>query len=155
MIWILCHLIFVGCTMQGHQFSNAIKLHQRADLLFVTLKVNDKKAIFLVDTGASKSLIDQNQTQRYQFTLINELGSGTVRGLGGQEQLRPIQDITVTHQQIKLRGLKFYATDLNPINRHLEQYGFSILGVVGADFLNRNQATISYSDHTVTLKAKK
>ena len=128
-------------------------LDKRNDMLFITLHINDKKGLFLLDTGAGISLIDFNQAKRYGFDVGGIANSGTVTGVGGSNTLFAVYNIDVMYEQFEKRSYKFYGSDFTRINDVFDKSSIQILGILGSDFLSRNEATINYKEKKLMLSA--
>jgi len=66
--WLM--VVMLGCsTINEVPFEARIPLQVRNNLLLLQLTVNGKAADFIIDTGASISLIDQSKTEKYGFKI--------------------------------------------------------------------------------------
>ncbi len=133
---------------------NEMQLNLRNNMLFITLYVNDKKGLFLVDTGAGISLIDYNQAKRYDFNIGAKSNRGSVTGVGGSNTLFTISDIDVMYNEFKTKDFRFYGSDFSMINDVFGRNGIRILGILGSDFLSANAATINYNTKKLMLNAR-
>ena len=95
---------------------NEMILNQRQGYLFIILHINDKKGLFLLDTGAGISLIDYNQANRYGFKIGTSDNHGTITGVGGTNAVFTISDIDVMYSEFTMNAFKFYASDFTKIN---------------------------------------
>jgi len=123
--------------------------------MFVTLSINDKKGIFLVDTGAGISLIDINQADSYQFGFYSSDNQGTIHGMGGNSQFVVTKNVNVKYEEIAYRGFHFYGSDLTGINNYFRKKHMRILGIIGSDFMTKSKAVIDYPGKTITLNSGK
>ncbi len=115
------------------------------------MNINGKPAKFLVDTGASVSLIDMKQEKKYHFSSYENLGSGVMNSFSGLNKLMLTSRIEVKHNQNTFKGFKFYAANIDYLHRFLEKRSIHILGIVGADFLLKNKAIIDYQNRKLIL----
>ena len=115
------------------------------------MNINGKPAKFIVDTGASVSLIDMKQEKNYHFSYYQNSGNGVMNSFSGLNKLMLTSRIEVKHNQYTFRGFKFYATNIDYLQRFLEKRSIHILGIVGADFLLRNRAIIDYQNRKLIL----
>ena len=146
--------IFSQCTNRVY-IPNQLNVNMRGNLMFVTLSINDKKGVFLVDTGANISLIDFNQARGYKFQYFKDESHGTIRGIGGNDKILVTSHINVKYGGIPYNGFRFYASDFSGLNTYFEKNGMKILGILGSDFLTKSKATINYSARTITLNSYK
>lgn len=96
--------------------------------LIVEALVNDKKAYFLVDTGASVGLFDSNQKKK--FGLIEGLSyKGTLIGAGGR-----IQKVKHCNTMANIQGRivpQFLLADISSVVESIEaETGIKILGII-------------------------
>ncbi len=129
-------------------------LNKRNNMLFITLQINNKKGLFLLDTGAGISLIDYNQAKRYGFNIGSVANSGTITGVGGNNRLFTVYNIDVMYEHFERSSVKFYGSDFSGINDVFDQNSIRILGILGSDFLSANQATINYKTKKLMLSRR-
>lgn len=122
------------------------------NLILVKLLVNGKQANFIVDTGASVSIIDRQQASKYRFRCFDNLDQGSMNSMAGISSLILTSGIELRYQNHQFRHVKFYASDMDYINRFMKERHVYILGILGADFLKRNQAVIDYKHRRIRLK---
>ncbi len=144
-------LVFQQCVTTQVTLENPqLRADIRDDLMFVKLQINDKNGIFLVDTGAGISLIDLNQSEKYNFKLYENYNKGEIKGIGGKSSFVPTNGVKVVHDGTDYSGFRFYASDLEKLNEYFDAYGFNILGVVGSDFFNKTGAIIDFKSRTIS-----
>jgi len=121
--------------------------------LEIDVNIDGIKTSFLVDTGASNTVIDIGfaKDNLMEFTSINEKGGGV-----GTSQM------ILFHKQIKLfkindfkiSSFDLYATDFQHVKDSLVKKGITepCNGVIGADILIRYDAVIDYKKQKLYLK---
>lgn len=121
--------------------------------LEVEVTIDDIKAFFLVDTGASNTVIDIGfaREKLFEFASMEELGGGV-----GTSEMQ------IFHKQISLfkiddfriRSFDLYATDFQHIRDSLAKKGINepCHGVIGADILIKYKAKINYKKMNLSLK---
>ena len=121
--------------------------------LEVEVTIDDIKACFLVDTGASNTVIDIGFAKEnlLEFASIEELGGGV-----GTSQMQ------IFHKQValfkindfKIRSFDLYATDFTHVKDSLAKKGITEFceGVLGADILIRYKAKINYKKKKLYLR---
>jgi len=134
----------------NHQFSLGI----RNNILFVTVNLNGIPADFIIDTGASISLIDKNHAEKYGFKNANRNGTGQISGFGGNAEVTigGYPDIEISG--VELKSIKMYVTNLGKINSRLNEWGIFPVGILGADFLNKNKVIIDYYSRQIKFDIK-
>ena len=100
---------------------------------------------WVIDTGASKSVIDQNRVELYR---LDDTSGISAKGLG--------KDIVETGSaiipEIRFKGISYgpisvATVDLHHINTEYSKFSDKrIVGLLGSDFLLKNNATISYGE---------
>lgn len=92
-------------------------------------KVGDKEAYFLLDTGASLSLIDEDKVKKYELVYGKKF-PGTIVGAGGE-----IEDCYYCNSFVEIGDKKiaqFILTDISSVKSSiLRETGLEILGIIG------------------------
>jgi predicted aspartyl protease len=125
--------------------------------LMIKVKINGKAANLIVDTGASKTVLDKTRIAKYvketDFKTHDKLSSG----LG----TNTMQSQTTTLKKLIIGDLeiKDYATvllDLSHVNSSYSQIGLKpIEGVLGSDILLQYKAIIDYDKRMLRLRFSK
>jgi uncharacterized protein YceK len=116
------------------------------DMLILDIQLNGSKAKLLIDTGASKSLLNINRSEQYGFEYITFLKNKYV-GIGG------LTDIYAVYgYEVDLFHVNFLGADLDEITRYFKEDGLFIVGIIGSDFLKNNGAIIDYSHSKLYMK---
>ena len=145
-------LIFFSCVSPPRtNRPDELTLQIKENLILVKLTVNGKQANFIVDTGASVSVIDKRQASKYQFRCFDNMDQGSMNSMAGISSLIHTSKIELRHQNYRFRHVRFYASDMNYINRFMKERHVYILGILGADFLQQNQAVIDYKNKRIVL----
>ena len=106
--------------------------------------LNEKPAVFLIDTGASNSCVDR--TRADYFNLEAEGDNLPLQG-AGQEKLyaQSSQKSSLYYLDQEIFHLSFILIDMDTINAALaEQEEGKIDGIIGADILQKKKAVIDY-----------
>jgi len=117
----------------------------------VKAKLNAKKGVFILDTGASNTCIDVAKTKRFKLKLKESDHKAT--GAGTMEI-----DIQTAHKnKLKIRDwqikkLDVVVMDLSHINRALSIFDVKIDGIIGADILQNGKGVIQYDKNLLFLK---
>jgi hypothetical protein len=121
--------------------------------LEVEVTVDDIKARFLVDTGASNTVIDIGfaKDNLWEFASMEEMGGGV-----GTSEMQ------IFHKQVDLFKINdfgipsfdLYATDFTHVKDSLAKKGITepCHGVIGADILIKYKAKINYKKKKLYLK---
>ena len=105
---------------------------------------------WVVDTGASKSVVDREVAVH----LVEEESAGVMATGLGKEMVETSSGII---SDFRLGGIRFDAltvaiVDLHHINEEYSKYSDKrIAGLLGSDFFFREKALIDYADRTISL----
>jgi hypothetical protein len=123
-----------------------IELESNSYHLLVTCEVNgSKKGVLVIDTGASKTVLDKNFVDEYQLTEENDIETKS-RGLGEGSIVTEIATIKrFVMGDLEVNDFTCALIDLSGINEMYEQYcQRRICGLLGSDFLLKYGAVIDY-----------
>ena len=124
--------------------------------LFFNVKVNGTNARFLIDTGASKSVLDkafvntlQSVTIQSSERLTTGLGSSTM-----ESEFTIIESLKIG--KLEINNIHVAVIDLSHVNQTYHSIGLPELnGVLGGDLLNDYKAVINYNDRKLVMKKSK
>jgi hypothetical protein len=109
---------------------------------FLQMTINNKPALFIIDSGSSKSIIDVSKDSVYNFSYI-EFGDQQYAGIGGNSQIYMVYNYIIVETQNAFLGvnigkmLSFFKTDI------------PIVGILGSDFLFNSKAVLNYGNNTI------
>jgi len=119
----------------------------------VRAKIGRSYHYLIIDTGASESVLDKGLPQHlFESIKVNE--EAQTYGI----QSENIETEVGIVKSFSLGGLKlkkevFHLVDLSQVNMLYGNFiDFKISGLIGSDFLNRFQATLSYKTGKLTLR---
>jgi|GEM_PF-617519 len=144
---ILFSLLLISCATTPPEFSGqVIKLKEKKGMHFVEITLNGIKSKLLLDTGASKSLLDISQAEVYGFN-YTLLSKNQYVGLGG------LLDVYITYDyKVVEFFIPFLGADLSEIQNYFKKDGIFIVGVLGSDFLESKMASINFETNKLYLK---
>ena len=124
----------------------------RTGHLCLQLQINGFSGRFLVDSGASKSCISFLLQEAFQLTT----NAPAIAAAGaGKDKLhaQPTKASNIQFKKIPLGRLSFLLLDMEAINATLIEEGEQpIDGILGADFLRKKSAVITYKPNRLYLK---
>ena len=135
-------------SITGIKIPQTIALIHDGHLYFIRVKLNNKTANLLIDTGAAASLLDINQAKDYQFTY--QESPHRFSGIGGLSEGYRVRNYKIACDSTMLPIYPFGA-DLKHVVESFNQKGMNIVGVVGSDFLKTNDAVIDYKRKTLII----
>ena len=152
LIVLLTLFSFMACHPQDKSFEgdNKVSFASYNKLPIVEGKINNRKAFFILDSGASISVLDENQANKYDFDVLDSPGNEAA-GYGGVAQFS-----NAFNANVELGGVQFTsnyrAQDLTAIVSIMEaQEGIIIAGIIGNDVMKPNKFIINFADNTISL----
>jgi hypothetical protein len=130
-----------------------IPLEQDGFHLMLKVKVNNKIARLILDTGASKTVFDKNKIERYVGHDQFEKNEHMSTGLGTDSMESHMVDIKkFSLGDLMIKNIKLVLLDLRHISQTYELMGLpAIDGVLGGDILKKYNAVIDYKEPAVLL----
>lgn len=123
--------------------------------IFIQARINGRKARFLLDTGASRSVVDKDRIRSFfrntepQLEKIEKFSTGL--GTNSMESNTLILDI-LSFGRKSFRKYRTVALDLSHVNESYTLLGMrKIDGVLGGDLLLRMKAAIDYHHKIMTI----
>jgi hypothetical protein len=127
-----------------------IELEAESYHVLCRIIITNNPALFIIDTGASKSVLDKrfkqhltglpSKTKRQQAVSVNkkikEFGTGIL-------PLMHVSGIRIEHTEFTLIDLRY----LNRYYQHFSNY--NIDGILGCDFLKAHRAVLDFSNETL------
>lgn len=122
-----------------------LKFMLRKGLPVIYTTVNGKGAKFLIDTGASSSLIDLTLKNHFKFKVTDIEDIVDVVGIGGKSDMYKTNKIDF-RTKVSEMNISFKATNLKLIRGAL-----GVSGVLGGDFLKKYKCNIDYTSKIITI----
>lgn len=124
--------------------------------LEVEVVIDKTRTTFLVDTGASNTVIDIGfaREKLFEFSAIGEQGGGV--GTSSMELFhKKVRRLSL--DDFSIRDFDLFATDFSHVKDSLAKKGITEIvdGVIGADILMRYNAIIDYRKMAMYLREKK
>lgn len=118
----------------------------------VNAKINGAKGSFIVDTGASHTVIDEMSSEKFKLKFSG--ASKTAGGLGTSGlQTKRSTGNKIEINDFAISRVPLTALSLQHVNDALEKHGSpKIDGVIGADILKKHSAIIDYKGKAIYLK---
>jgi hypothetical protein len=122
--------------------------------LTVVAEINNRKALLLIDTGASRTVFDLHRIRNFSGEIIPEPNEKLSTGLGTNSMVThslEIRDFQLGELQIGT--FNAVLLDLSNVNLTYSKLGLpEIDGVLGSDILQRYQAVIDYGNNSLLLR---
>lgn len=114
------------------------------DLPIITFMVGEKKLNFILDTGASYSLIDSNILCDIEHEKLNV--ESTVYGINGKEQDAGFARIALKYKEVNYSD-EFQIVDLQaPFSMLKEEHGVNLHGMLGSSFFQKYKYVIDFDE---------
>ena len=114
------------------------------ELPIVTFMNNGKKLNFLLDTGASKSVIHSGALEGLTYKSINK--SGDVYGMDGKRK-----DVSFINMSIEYRGKdyneEFQSIDMStPFSNLKDDFGVNLHGILSSTFFQKYKYVLNFDE---------
>jgi hypothetical protein len=145
--WVVLPLIFFhawGCLPAKYHDVSKIRFFQVGKIPVIQGKINGKSAFFIIDTGASCSILNESAALRFGFGSY-ALGDYHLTGLGGNAKINQAINCTVEIGPLTITHRKFRARDLDELAQIIKRdENIEIAGILGSDILNQYGLTIDF-----------
>jgi len=140
-------------------FSNKIKFtpHPNANLYLINASVKGHSMHFLVDSGATRSILSTTSATLLRTELRRS--SATITGVHNKSRSANITGTLQMYLKNTIRPvtkpipIRFFVTNLDQFSEKLDtDKGIKINGILGYDFLKQNFKSIDFHTETITLK---
>lgn len=139
-------IFLTGCAVKSvWKTPNEIELTEINGMHFIKVTFNDKPAILLFDTGASKSLLDISQADEYDFDFA-KFSDEQYIGIGGLTDIH-----NVYGYKIKELWISFLGADLTEIRDYFDRADMDILGIIGSDFITMYNVSADFKNNILYL----
>ncbi len=114
--------------------------------IHIKIFLNNKVARFVVDTGASQTVIDKNRAEHFIPGGIHRKLDALTAGIGTntlESQAVIIKNIRIG--ELKIKNYELILLDLQHVNESYKTMGFKeIDGIFGSELLNKYSAVIDF-----------
>lgn len=116
--------------------------------------INNQSMLFIIDTGASHSCLDQQSATEKLHLVSSEIDDDKVIGFGTNEGTRSLSFLeTITLGEFLITQFAISVIDISNINQALAVFDFlPIDGIIGADILAQYNALICYENKCMYLR---
>jgi|SRR5699024_7467446 len=143
---ILAIMLTMSCN-KTNLGESELGIKTRGGLPFIEIEINGNKAEFLLDTGANMSYINSKKIGDFGI-LINRNAPGVnLTGVGGSGGITS----GVYKFNIKKNDTTELPNNINFRTTDLSNIGIKVDGIIGSDYLRKNNALIDYKTNIVTL----
>lgn len=144
----------VDSTLTHNGCYKVVLVHNKADHITLKAKINGVEGLFILDTGASTTVIDKNQKDKFGMKI--EQDSNKAEGVGAdvpREQALDSKSNEVEINGLNLSNVDMCVMNLDDVNAAYKQLGEKAPdGVIGANILKAGNAIIDYKNNLLYVK---
>jgi len=117
----------------------------------IEARLNGKSATFIIDTGASVSILNTSEANFYGFEVFNLPSDAVdVTGFSGVSQIHSAGRCTIELGSLTITHLRLHTRDMHDFSRILYPAGQTrIAGILGSDLLSHYKMKIDFLDKKV------
>jgi len=126
--------------------TNYVNLFKAGNYLMLKCQLNGKPAYFLIDTGASFTVLNSKSAKNYNFDVLERKGLKTT-GFGGSTSAIQITIGADVEFKNKKLSMGFLAQDLTKMIRLIQSSTkLRIVGIIGTDLLKRYGCSVDFGN---------
>jgi len=136
--------LFIDST--ATETSSYVNLFKAGNYLMLKCQLNGKPAYFLIDTGASFTILNSKSAKDYNFDVLERKGLQTT-GFGGSTSVIQIAIGAELDFEGKGVSMGFLAQDLTKMIRLIQSSSkLRIVGIIGTDLLKRYGCRVDFGN---------
>ncbi len=119
----------------------------------IKTRLNGKQAYFIVDTGASVSILNETEAEYYGFTVMNAdvYATTEVMGFNGSAPTGRVNTCTIEIGDVAIKYGNFRSKNMQDFAYILQKNeNIRLAGILGADLMNRYSMSINFMDKTIS-----
>ncbi|MBT1687805.1 retropepsin-like aspartic protease [Dawidia soli] len=114
----------------------------------VSGRINGKPAWFIIDTGASVSVLDAREAEHFGFQVANTVYHEglSINGLGGRTNVYQVSGCDLAIGRLPLKYVAWHSQDMHMLFRTIHDHEeIRIAGIIGSDVLSKYHIGIHYN----------
>jgi hypothetical protein len=112
-------------------------------------KINGKRAFFIIDTGASCSILDEGVSEKFGFN-FGARADERVHSLAGEARMHKAFDCVVEVGPLRLQHGVFRTRQLQELASAIRKHDeVDIAGIIGSDIFNKYRMSIDFKRNTI------
>jgi hypothetical protein len=145
-------LLITACIKEKQNFSGGKVDFVAVDKVPVVKgTLNGKEAYFIIDSGASISVLDKTQVKSYNFNVGLPMDIN-VSGYGGESSPNEASGIDITVGGVEFNGTYRTQAIPNIVTTIQEASGVKIVGIIGSNIMKDKGVIIDYSTNSLYIK---
>jgi hypothetical protein len=121
----------------------------------IQVKLNGKTAHFIVDTGASVSLLNEGEAEYFGFQTRRDEPDQEicVTGLNGTTTANRVSSCVLQLGTLTVKSHHFKSRDMVEFSKpFMEKEGIRLAGILGSDLMTYYHLQIDYKNHVISFK---
>lgn len=114
----------------------------------VSGRINGKPAWFIIDTGASVSVLNAGEAKHFGFHVANTVYHPvrSINGLGGRSNVYEVSECDLAIGQLPLKYIAWHSQDMQALFQAIyDNENIRIAGIIGSDVLSKYHIGIHYN----------
>jgi predicted aspartyl protease len=142
-------VLFTSCR-PSTRTNQSINFFSIVHIPVVEGRINGKVAYFIVDTGASCSILNESVAKQYGFkTMV--VNDEHLMGLNGTAKIKMAYDYSIALSSLKIKGLIFRTRKIDELVDVIKNNeSISIAGIIGSDVLKKYQMGIDFRTNKIS-----
>ena len=140
-------------TAQHEPAVRSVNFYTVGKIPVIKTRLNGKQAYFIVDTGASVSILNEAEAAYYEFTVMNAdvYATTEVLSFNGSALTGSVNTCTIEIGDVAIRYGNFRSKNMQDFAYILQKNeNIRLAGILGADLMNRYSMRINFMDKTVS-----
>lgn len=143
-------VVATGCVTTSRLDSKHLHFRKIGRIPVVEGKINGKKAYFIVDTGASVSILNDLVSDHFGFRSIS-CREQSVLGLGGQANLKDAIHAVVEVGPLRIKNVTFRTKHMADFVAMIKRdENLEIAGIIGGDVFDLYNITIDFKTNRIS-----
>ncbi|SKC84073.1 Aspartyl protease [Ohtaekwangia koreensis] len=140
----LCCLVLAGVLECLAQDTIAFKIIR--NVAIIEGDINGTLALFIIDTGASITLLNESLSTLYNFRVVDNkyFARRHIVGLGGRSMIKEVRSATIKIGAIEIKFIN-KASDLDNLTAYFDDREVKIAGILGTDVMTALGGKIDFS----------
>ena len=124
--------------------------YARTGMILLRTTINNKRCVFLLDTGAEISSLEESKAKELGLTL--QKSESNICGIGGETNTTLITQAEVKYQH-KTFPVDFYIINMVEVFRKIKaSTGVTVHGILGMDFIYESGLILDFNKKTLYFK---
>jgi predicted aspartyl protease len=142
-------VLFTSCR-PATRTNQSINFFSIVHIPVVEGRINGKVAFFIVDTGASCSILNESVAKHYGFkTMLVQ--DEHLMGLNGTARMKTAYDYSITLSVLKIKGVTFRTRKIDELVDVIKNNeSIAIAGIIGSDVLKKYQMGIDFRTNKIS-----